>query len=139
MSVTHDSNLDQGQEVGILIALLDEEISVGDDLAEGILRSIEDADKDFWDVSWMDIPEATHVSGSDGRPLITEEVFLKVTLLGNFVSWKMEMPIPDSMLWLHGVFDRRCLGSGGPHLFLKGEIKEVLRSAAGDLLSNRLG
>ncbi len=56
MSVTHDPGLDQGQEVEILIALMDEEISVGDELVEGILRSIEAADKDIWDVSWMDVP-----------------------------------------------------------------------------------
>lgn len=139
MSVAHDPVLDQGQEVGLLIALMDEDISVGDELAEGVLRSIEAADKDVWDVSWMDVPEGTHVAGSDGRPLIAERVFIKVTLMGDVVSWKMEMLIPGDTLWLDGYFDRSRLESGDPHLFLKGEIKETLRSAAGDLLANRLG
>ena len=139
MSVTHDPRLDQGQEVEILIALMDEEISVGGELAEGILLCIEEADEDIWDVSWMDVPAAHHVVASDGRPLITEEVYLKVTLLGDVVSWKMGMLIPDSTLWLDSTFDRSRLGCGDPHLFLKGEIKETLRSAAGDLLANRLG
>lgn len=139
MSVTHDTGLDQGQEVEILIALMDEEISVGDELAEGILRSIEAAEKDIWDVSWMDVPGADHVVGSDGRPFITEEVYLKVTMMGPVVSWKMGALIPDGMIWLDGFFDRSRLGSGDPHLFLKGEIKGALRSAAGDLLANRLG
>lgn len=75
MSVIHDPGLDQGQEVEILIALMDEEVSVGDELAEGILLCIEEADEDTWDVSWMDVPGAEHVVGSDGRPLITEEVY----------------------------------------------------------------
>ena len=139
MSVTHDPRLDQGQEVEILIALMDEGLQVSDALVEGILLCIEEADEDIWDVSWMDVPAAHHVVGSDGRPLITEEVYLKVTLLGDLVSWKMGMLIPDNMLWLNSTFDRSCLRSGDPHLFLKGDIKETLRSAAGDLLANRLG
>ena len=39
--------------MGILIALMDEEISVGDELVEGILLCIDEADEDIWDVSWM--------------------------------------------------------------------------------------
>lgn len=116
MSVTHDPRLDQGQEVGILIALMDEEISVGDELAEGILLCIEEADEDIWDVSWMDVPGAEHV-----------------------VSWKMGALIPDSTLWLEDTFLRSRLDCGDPNPFLKGEIKEALRSTAGDLLANRLG
>jgi hypothetical protein len=131
MSVTHYPRLDQGQEVEILIALMDEGLQVSDALVEGILLCIEEADEDIWDVSWMDVPAAHHVVGSDGRPLITEEVYLKVTLLGDVVSWKMGM--------LNSTFDRSCLDCEDPHLFLKGEIKETLRSAAGDLLANRLG
>ena len=139
MSVTHDPGRDQGQDVGILIALMDDDISVGDELAEGILLCIEEADEDIWDVSWMDVPAAHHVVGSDGRLLITYEVYLKVTLMGDVVSWKMGMLIPDSTLWLEDAFLRSRLDCGGPHPFLKGEIKEALRSAAGDLLANRLG
>ena len=139
MSVTHDPGLDQGQDVEILIALMDEGLQVSDDLVEGILLCIEEAEEDIWDVSWMDVPGAEHVVGSDGRSLITEEVYLKVTLLGDVVSWKMGALIPDSTLWLEDTFLRSRLDCGDPHLFLKGEIKETLRSAAGDLLSNRLG
>ena len=139
MSVTHDPGLDQGQEVGILIALLDEGLQVSDELAECILRAIAAADDDIWDMSGMDVPAALHVVSSDGRPLITYEVYLKVTLLGDVVSWKMGMLIPDNMLWLNSAFDRSCLDCEDPHLFLKGEIKDTLRSAAGDLLANRLG
>lgn len=139
MSVTHDPSLDQGQEVEILIALMDEEVSVGDELVEGILLCIEEADEDIWDVSWMDVPGAEHVDGSDGRPLITEEVYLKVTLLGDVVSWKMGALIPASTLWLEDTFLRSRLDCGDPHTFLKGEIKEAMRSAAGDLLAKRLG
>ena len=90
-------------------------------------------------LAWMDVRAAHHVVGSDGRPLITEEVYLKVTLLGDVVSWKMWRLIPDDTLWLDGFFDRSRLECGDPHLFLKGEIKEAQRSAAGDLLANRLG
>lgn len=139
MSVTHYPRLDQGQEVEILIALMDEGLQVSDALVEGILLCIEEADEDIWDVSWMDVPAAHHVVGSDGRPLITEEVYLNVTLLGDVVSWKMGMPISDSTIWLDSTFDRSRLGCGDPHTFLKREIKEALRSAAGDLLAKRLG
>lgn len=139
MSVTHYPRLDQGQEVEILIALMDEGLQVSDALVEGILSCIEEADEDILDVSWMEVQAAHHVAGSDGRPLITKKVYLKVTLLGDVVSWKMWMPIPDNMLWLNSTFDRSCLDCEDPHLFLTGEIKETLRSAAGDLLANRLG
>ena len=47
--------------------------------------------------------------------------------------------IPDSTLWLEDTFLRSSLDCGDPHLFLKGEIREALRSGAGDLLANRLG
>ena len=47
MSITHDPGLGQVQEVGILIALMDEEISVGDELVEGILLCIDEADEDI--------------------------------------------------------------------------------------------
>ena len=139
MSVAHDPGLDQGQDVGVLIALMDEGLQVSNDLAEGILLCIEEAAEDIWDVSWMDVPAAVHVAASDGRPLITEEVYLKVTLLGDVVSWKMGALIPDSTLWLEDTFLRSRLDCGDPHLFLKGEIREALRSGAGDLLANRLG
>ena len=139
MSITHDPGLDQGQEVEILISLMDDGISVSDDLAEGILRCIDEADEEIWDVSWMYVPAAVHVAASDGRPLITEEVYLKVTLLGDVVSWKMGALIPDSTLWMKDTFLRSRLDCGDPHLFLKGEVRETLRSAAGELLTKRLG
>ena len=139
MSVTHYPRLDQGQEVEILIALMDEGLQVSDALVEGILLCIEEADEDIWDVSWMDVPAAHHVVGSDGRPLITGKVYLRVTLIGDVVALRMGTPISDSTIWLDSTFDRSRLGCGDPHTFLKREIKEALRSAAGDLLAKRLG
>lgn len=145
MSVTHDPGLDQGQDVGILIALLDEGLQVSDELAECILRAIATADDDIWDISGMDVPAAHHVVGSDGRPLITGKVYLRVTLIGDVVALRMgtlisdRTPISDSTIWLDSTFDRSRLGCGDPHTFLKREIKEALRSAAGDLLAKRLG
>ena len=139
MSITHDPGLDQGQEMEILISLMDDGISVSDDLAEGILRCIDEADEEIWDVSWMYVPAAVHVTASDGRPLITEEVYLKVTLLGDVVSWNMGALTPDSTLWLKDTFLRSRLDCGDPHTLLKEEINESLRFAAGELLTKRLG
>ena len=47
--------------------------------------------------------------------------------------------IPDSTLWMKDTFLRSRLDCGDPHLFLKGEVRETLRSAAGELLTKRLG